>query len=214
MYFSAQTNSAAGLHCVGAALSNNGVEGPYDDVLDSPIACPTGQGGAIDSSGFQDSDGTRYVVYKIDGNAIGSGGLCNNGGPDYKPTPLMLQKVGPDGVTLVDSPVQLLDRDAGDGPLIEAPSITRMANGKYVMYFSSSCYSTDFYDVTYATADAVAGPWTKYGPLFTTQNFGVTAPGGADIDADGTHMVFHAGPLGKRQMYIATVSVSGNTVTG
>lgn len=32
------------------------------------------QGGAIDPAGFVESDGSHYVVYKIDGNSIGHGG--------------------------------------------------------------------------------------------------------------------------------------------
>lgn len=62
LYFSAARN--ANLHCIGAAVADS-IEGPYT-ARDDPWACPLDQGGAIDASSFRDSDGSRYVTYKID----------------------------------------------------------------------------------------------------------------------------------------------------
>lgn len=107
-------------HCVGAATSTS-PQGPYTP-QSQPIACQTSGGGAIDPAGFQDSDGTRYVVYKVDGNNLGGGGSCGNGDESHS-TPIMLQKLASDGVTPTGNPVQILDRDSNDGPLIEAPSL-------------------------------------------------------------------------------------------
>jgi len=95
MYYSAALESSPSYHCIGAAIASN-IEGPYAPVGDSPcvspstsiktalvltcnfrLICPLSQGGAIDSSGFNDN-GTRYIVYKIDGNSIGHGGDCGN----------------------------------------------------------------------------------------------------------------------------------------
>jgi beta-xylosidase len=104
------------------------------------------QGGAIDPSGFQDADGTRYVVYKIDGNNIGHGGSCNNGVAPIVPTPIMLQQVESDGITLVGGAQEILTNGEYDGPLVEAPSLSRIsdpssAGGQlYILFFSSNCF--------------------------------------------------------------------------
>lgn len=95
--------------------------GPYTPESE-PLLCSTAGGGAIDPAGFQDTDGTRYVVYKVDGNNLGGGGSCGNGDLSHS-TPIMLQKLESNGVTITGSPVQILDRGQYDGPLIEAPSL-------------------------------------------------------------------------------------------
>jgi len=69
LYYSASTAVNPALHCVGAAVSTN-VQGPYVSVGTQPIICPLSQGGAIDASGFTDADGSRWIVYKIDGNSL------------------------------------------------------------------------------------------------------------------------------------------------
>ncbi|TKA75745.1 hypothetical protein B0A49_02580 [Cryomyces minteri] len=214
MYYSAVTNTAGEgrLHCVGAATASS-VTGPYAAVGNGPFVCPTDQGGAIDASGFRDQDRTRYVVYKVDGNAIGHGGSCNNGVAPIVPTPIMLQQVAEDGITKVGGPTQLLTNDASDGPVVEAPSMMRSPDGTYYLFFSSNCYATPDYDVAYATAFAPTGPFTKYGPLLKTGTYNLNGPGGADVDQDGKHMLFHANYGSGRAMYTAEIAVSGNLVT-
>ena len=93
MYYSAALKGLPDKHCLGVALSSNPV-GPFHPIGDTPLLCPNpdgrgynafptiaspGQGGAIDASGFRDVDGKLYITYKVDGNALGSGGSCNNG---------------------------------------------------------------------------------------------------------------------------------------
>jgi len=74
LYYSASTAANPALHCVGVAVSTN-VQGPYVAVGSQPIICPLAQGGAIDASGFTDVDGSRWIVYKIDGNSLVSAQL-------------------------------------------------------------------------------------------------------------------------------------------
>jgi beta-xylosidase len=197
-------------HCVGAATSDN-ILGPYT-AQDSPIACPLSQGGAIDPSGFTDTDGTHYVVYKIDGNSIGHGGSCGNTVDPIVPTPLMLQQLEADGITPVNDPIELLDRGDADGPLIEAPNLL-LYDGTYFLFFSSNCYSTTLYDVSYATSNSVTGPFTKSSaPLMVTNNpFEITAPGGATTTVDGQNMVFHANCPAGRCMFASAIVMSGST---
>ena len=212
MYFSATSAQNPALHCVGAATSAN-IEGPYAPAA-NPLVCPLGQGGAIDASGFKDVDGQHFVVYKVDGNALGKGGACNNMVEPIMPTPIMLQKLAADAVTPVGAPVQILDRDFRDGPLVEAPSMARSRDGTYFLFFSSNCWDSTEYDVTWATAPALAGPYTKRGPLYVHGTHGLQSPGGMDIDQDGTHMAFHANFRGSRQLYTTQVSLQGTNVLG
>ncbi|KAF2435216.1 Arabinanase/levansucrase/invertase [Tothia fuscella] len=224
MYFSAALNQFPDKHCIGVGVSKD-IEGPYS-VLDIPYICPDptasgtniksvisspGVGGAIDASGFKDRDGTRYVVYKVDGNSVGSGGSCNNGN-GQRATPIMLVAVQPDGITPKGPPVQILDRDNRDGPLVEAPNLVRTRNGQYALFFSSNCYTTPNYDVAWAVASNIAGPYTKTGPMFVTGTQGLSAPGGASIASDGVHMVFHANFNGGRAMYTTTISGDGQNI--
>ena len=76
----------------------------------------------------------------------------------------MLQEVSPsDGITPINTPIQILDRGPDDGPLIEAPSLVAVQAGgsggdvegeegvwTYVLFFSSNCWNTVWYDVSYA----------------------------------------------------------------
>lgn len=194
LHYSAATASNPLLHCIGAAYAST-PQGPYTAVA-STIACPASQGGAIDSQVFKDVDGTFYVVYKIDGNSIGHGGSCGNSVAPIVPTPIMLQKLQGDAMTPTGSPIQLLDRGTADGPLIEAPALTRDAAGNYILFFSSNCFSGSLYDVSYAWSKSISGPYTKYGPMLVTGTDGLFSPGGLSVAADGVHAIFHQGNVG------------------
>lgn len=217
LYYSASVKGQD-KHCVGVATSKE-IKGPYFS-LTQPLACPLDQGGAIDPAGFNDPDGTRYVVYKVDGNSLGGGGACGNG--DYSHgTPIMLQKLKANGVTTDGNPVQILDRDDADGPLVEAPSLV-YAGGQYVLFFSSNCFNGDLYDTSYAIADDVAGPYTKVlapdAPLLVTGGAGgkLYSPGGAMVGPEGTSMVFHSdlkrADPGTRQMWTTGITIQKGRV--
>jgi beta-xylosidase len=212
LYFAGALKGSNGqTHCIGTALSNS-IIGPYSQSIQI-LACPGNEGGAIDPDGFRDVDGTHYVTYKVDGNARGSGGLCNNGNYPQRSTPLMLQKVARDAITPVGMPIQLLDRDDNDGPLIEAPSLTRIGN-KYYLFFSSNCYSTPLYDTSFAVSNSITGPYTKRGPMILSGDLGgLVAPGGADVTPDGAFMAFHAGGVGSRFMHTARLSFDKGFIT-
>lgn len=221
MYYADEIVGNPAHHCLGVATSNN-ILGPYIP-NDTPWACPIDQGGAIDADGFQDVDGKRYVVYKVDGNSIGHGGDCMNSVAPIVPTPILLQAVEADGITPIGDPVEILDRDVYDGPLIEAPSLHRTSEGIYFLFFSSNCFSGPLYDTSYATATSIYGPYTKSErPLFITGDGpDMRGPGGSDIVKDGSRVVLHGhlddstGYVGytPRGMYTARLTFSGTTVT-
>lgn len=219
MYYSATSAGDSSKHCIGAATAPaSSPMGPFTPVNDASLACPLDQGGAIDANAFIDSDGTIYVVYKIDGNSLDGDGTTH-------PTPIMLQQLDSDGTTPVGAPIQLMDRSDLDGPLIEAPSLL-LSNGIYYLSFSSNYYNTNYYDTSYAYATSIRGPWTKqsapYAPLLVTETSSsdgpLSAPGGADFSVDGTKILFHANLNGKdisggRGLYAAYIGEGNDVIT-
>lgn len=212
MYYSGQVANHTAFHCVGAATART-ILGPYEPA-DEPFDCNLSVGGSIDPSGFKDADGKRYVVYKIDGNSIGHGGSCNNDVAPIVATPILLQEVDADGVTKIGKPIQVLDRTETDGPLVEAPTILRNNKGLYVLFFSSGCFTESTYNVNYATAPNVTGPYTRSStPLIRTDDsFGLTAPGGATPIADGSGIVFHADCDAGRCLFENKIGIQGGRV--
>ncbi|KAL2130888.1 hypothetical protein VTI74DRAFT_5818 [Chaetomium olivicolor] len=235
LYYAGQmggNNSA--FHCIGAATADS-VLGPYTP-LPEPLACPLDRGGAIDPAGFLDpATGRRWVVYKVDGNSMGSGGECGNGVEPGRATPILLQEVDDqDGVTLVGEPLEILDREAAvDGPLVEAPELFFArpesqpdGRGRYVLFYSNHCWDDPGYSVNYAVGEVgggVAGPYRRSGsnPLVGTGDaFNITAPGGAAVVASqpgnggggGGWMVFHGDCAQGRCLYGAEMVVLGETV--
>ncbi|GME26658.1 hypothetical protein GTA08_BOTSDO04181 [Neofusicoccum parvum] len=133
-------------------------------------------------------------------------------------TPLMLQAVEDDGVTASGDPVELLDNaGVSDDGLIEAPSLIKTWDGQYVLFFSSGCFSTENYTVSFAISSGdVTGPYVRAdAPLLRTGDRNLTAPGGMDAHWDAHRMVFHAqtqaDPL-VREMWIAGIAVEDGTV--
>ncbi|KAK4236608.1 glycosyl hydrolase [Achaetomium macrosporum] len=218
LYYSGLVAGSA-YHCVGAATADN-ITGPYTPG-DEPLVCPLDEGGAIDAAGFRDeTDGSRWVVYKVDGSAKGPGGPCGNGDPPGEPTPLRLQRVDEgDGVTLVGDAITILDRDPEvDGPLVEAPSLVRVGDGGggggFVLFYSSHCFNSAEYDVRYAMAERIQGPYTRKGQLIgkQTEDFGLEAPGGATGAVGRKALVFHASCPAGRCMYETEYVVEGGEI--
>ena len=211
MYYSARISDGSA-HCVGAATSQQPA-GPFIPQL-NPIACPVSIGGAIDASGFQDVDGKRYVLWKVDGNSIN------------QRTPIMIQQVAADGFTPVGDSVEILNNDPStDGPLVEAPSLA-VIDGIYFLFFSSNYFTTAQYDVSFAVSRN--GPlnggahYTKaQDPLLETGYNtlgGLYAPGGLSVGSGpDNHMVVFMADQGNdarvRQMYVGTLSVDANAGT-
>lgn len=194
LYYASATAQAPGQHCIGAATSSS-IMGPYT-ALGSTFACDLAAGGAIDPDGFKDPvSGNHYVTYKVDGNSIGHGGACSNSNTPIVPTPILLQQVASDGITTVGNPVQLVTNEASDGPDVEAPTIYYSSASKtYFLLFSSGCYVDASYTVIVASATSVTGPYTRAGtPYLVTGSTAadVYIPGGVDVSADGSKVVFH-----------------------
>lgn len=184
MYFTV-ANTKPASQCIGVATATS-PEGPFDPVGDTPLLCPIEDGGAIDSSTFTDTDGTRYLVWKNDGNSRGLD------------TWLQLTPLSPDGLTLAGPTAKLIKQTAAwEGSLVEAPVLVRHGPN-YVLFYSANNYGDDSYAIGYATAETVTGPFSKHPePLLSTasSNGRFTGPGGQDVVEvpDGSDwLIFHS----------------------
>jgi arabinan endo-1,5-alpha-L-arabinosidase len=194
------------LQCIGVA-TGTAPTGPFTPVGDKPLICPADLGGAIDPASFVDADGTRYLLWKNDGNCCG------------KDTWLWLQRTTPDGLRLVGSPTKLIKQDqAWEGNLVEAPDLVRHGS-TYTLLYSANDYSGEKYATGYATAPKITGPYTKAAqPLLTTAATDVIGPGGEDVVAgeDGrSWIVFHGWDDAKsrRALYVLPLTWQGDRPT-
>ena len=199
LYYAAALNQSGSFHCIGTATASR-PEGPYTPG-EEPIICPQHKGGAIDPAVFVDETDSDalYLAYKVDGSTIGHGGECGNEKDPIEPTPIMLQRLTTDGLSVDHDAeaVQLLDRTEEDGPLVEAPQIVK-AGDYYFLFYSSGCTRRPDYDLRYATSSHLTGPYERHEPAFlTTPEFRLTAPGSASVrfaSSIGGHGIGTTGP--------------------
>jgi beta-xylosidase len=132
----------------------------------------------------------------------------------------MLQKMMPDGLSPDGYPIQILDRTDIDGPLVEAPAIIRSHEGIYYLFYSSGCTQSPTYDVKYASAQSVDGPYIRVPEsLLATGDWGLEAPGSVGMGQDGNgawNMGFHSRVWvpegGVRAMFTASLELDGELV--
>ncbi|KAI0849803.1 glycoside hydrolase family 43 protein [Daldinia vernicosa] len=166
LYFSGQRKG--GRRCAGVATADY-AQGPFE-ATPQPLICDDAGGGIIDP---------------VDGNALGG---PKNG--DYKPTPIRIQKVTRDGLTLQGSPKTILNHagDKNDG-LMEGPAMYKRKPGSYVLFFSTHC---DSYDIQYAWATKPDGDFEHRKTLARSgPNQPIYEPGHMDIASDGKTIAFH-----------------------
>lgn len=170
LYFTA-TDTASGKQCIGAAFASDPA-GPFTSPAATPLVCPVDEGGAIDASVFTEDDGTRFLVWKNDGNCCGLD------------TWIHLRQLSADGTALVGAETKLIKQtEPWEGHLVEAPVIVKHA-GSYVLLYSANDYGGDSYATGAATASGLLGPYTKHGgPILSTSGSGgrYRGPGGADL---------------------------------
>jgi beta-xylosidase len=171
LYFAAHARGTV-RQCIGAATSPD-AGGPFVPASTEPLVCQLELGGSIDPHPFVDADGTPYLMWKADGNAIGGASV------------LFSQRLRPDGLGLEGDPSPLLRNDAAwEAPLIENPALVAVG-GRYVLLYSGGWWESAAYATGYATCDTPLGPCAKVttgAPLHTT-DAGVAGPGGASVIA-------------------------------
>ncbi|PSK91268.1 glycosyl hydrolase family 43 [Haloactinopolyspora alba] len=183
VYYTA-LSTRSGRQCIGRAVASSPA-GPFVDESETPLICQADEGGSIDASPFTDTDGTRYLLWKNDGNAVGVD------------TWIYAQRLTPDGLELAGEPARLMRQDqAWEGHLVEAPFLW-LRDGTYYLFYSANDYASASYAVGYAVCDGPLGPCTKPSdePILTTSD-DAAGPGHCMlVEKDGrTWMVYHAWP--------------------
>lgn len=180
----------AGRQCLAVATAEDPA-GPFVDDSSEPLLCQLDLGGSIDSSPFEDADGTRYLFWKSDGNCCGI------------PVRMFAAELSPDGRSLVGNPTDIgLAVDAPwERHLIEAPTVL-LREGMYFLFYSANDYGSRNYATGYATADTVLGPYrdAEENPILASSPaVGVSGepagPGHQSVIADGAGdlwIVYHA----------------------
>lgn len=209
-YFSAYEKAKDGTkpHCIGAAISDE-IAGVYHPVNDFKQCNETG---VIDPAWFKDDDGKQYVVYKTDRPKVFLEiREVSNRGP----------KEGVQWTGNAQPLLKMHSQGHSDGYNLEAPYIFKNS-GIYFLAYSTHFYGDGSYDVQYATAKNVKGPYTraKEPLLKTTDAFGckLIGPGSPSFqkscdDEKTVKIIFHGlkdpiKPM-RRQLYTATVHVNG-----
>ncbi|KAI8946383.1 glycoside hydrolase family 43 protein [Xylaria longipes] len=217
MYYTAWKKG--GTHCIGVATSATAT-GPYTP-KSQPLICDDAGGGTIDASGYDDGT-NRWILWKVDGSSLGGATTCANTptGTTYYPTPIMIQQMNRDAMTLVGSPSKILDNvGANNDGIVEAPSLYKIADGSYVLFYSAHCYSSDNYDIEAAFSSTINGAYTNRVIVMNTANpYRIYGPGGLDLDPNGHSVVFHGrlaanNPTGVRELYSADINISTGSVT-
>lgn len=171
-----------GKRAIGAAVADAPL-GPYTQQA-APLV--TDAIGAIDPSFFEDTDGKRYLLWKIAGNSVG------------QPTPIYLRELAADGLHFAPGSTKVeLIRNAPatwEGPLVEAPWLVKH-DGMYYLFYSGNFFN-EKYRVGVARAASVAGPYTKKGAPILGNNAKWVGPGhNSVVQADGLdYIVYHAWP--------------------
>ncbi|KAF7563747.1 hypothetical protein G7046_g405 [Stylonectria norvegica] len=218
MYYTAHRNG--GNHCIGAATASTAM-GPFTP-QSAPLICNDAGGGVIDASGYDDGV-DRWIVWKVDGSSLGGATSCPSGGAKsstYITTPIMIQKVARDALTLQGSAKKILDNvGANNDGIVEAPVLYKINSSLFVLFYSAHCYLSDDYDIEYAFSTTIDGTYSNRGLLLrTVDNKGVFGPGGLDLDPNGRNAVFH-GRLGAnqgsaaRELYSAVLTINGNAIS-
>lgn len=151
LYYTA-ANPKLSTQCVGVAVAAS-PKGPFIDSSAEPLVCQPEEGGTIDANPFRDADGSLYLYYKSDGNAVGKRSI------------IWGQKLSPDGLKLAGTPVALLQDDQKwEWKLVEAPAMVK-SPGAYQMFYSAAYYGWDYpkerlsrYATGYADCAGPLGP--------------------------------------------------------
>ncbi|CAI9403422.1 glycoside hydrolase family 43 protein [Aestuariimicrobium sp. T2.26MG-19.2B] len=204
LYYTTKSPDPA-LQCLSVASSAT-LAGPYTDVSTAPIICETTEGGSIDASPFIDDDGSAWLYWKNDGNAISAD------------TWMKVQALSKDGLHVVGTPTRLFKQDqVWEGPLVEGPAVVKV-DGVYHLFYSGNGFWSDKYGVGHAVSDKPTGPFTKDPEPLLTSNDVAAGPGHNQLFKVGDQWwtAYHAWPPGSvgdetvgRQLWLGRVTFDG-----
>jgi xylan 1,4-beta-xylosidase len=133
--------------CVAVASAPN-PSGPYTDY--GPLVCQ--EIGSIDPMAVVDEDGSRYLIWKEDGNSR------------HQPTPIWAQRLNEDGTKLVGSKKELIRNDpkSWEGGIVEGAFILRHDGWFYLFYSGNACCGRScHYAMGVARSRNLFGTWEK-----------------------------------------------------
>lgn len=181
VYYTAQDRESS-RQCITRAVGGS-PKGPFTDDSASPMVCQIDQGGSIDPSAVIAEDGTPWLTWKSEGFGA-------------EPASIWSQRLSPDGLSLVGSPVQLIRADqTWEHGVVEGPYMV-LDSGAWYLFYSGGDWKTRGYGVGYATCDGPAGPCTKprSTPMLASDGR-LAGPGGQELFRDTAGrvwMAFHA----------------------
>ena len=174
---------SSGRQCIAAAASVL-PQGPYRDVLGSPLLCQRELGGSIDPTVATERDGTRHLVWKNDGNCCGL------------PVGIWEQPLASDGLHVVGTAHRLLVADQPwEGGVIEEPAMVPASRGGWWLFYSGNVWDVTAYGTGLAYCRSIDRPCQKTasGPVLKTHS-GQASPGGLEtfVDAHGNRWAVYA----------------------
>ncbi|MFN2506686.1 MAG: glycoside hydrolase family 43 protein [Acidimicrobiales bacterium] len=188
LYYTVRQRSS-GRQCISTAISLL-PQGPFLDLSLRPLICQLDRGGSIDPYPFVDRNGSAYLLWKSDDNALG------------RPTSLWGRRLTPDGLSLSGSTVRLLDSDQPwEGGVVEGPAMV-FAGGTYYLFYSANRWDSAESATGYATCATPLGPCTKVttsAPWMASHGDAV-GPGGPAFFSDDTgrtRIAYHAWSPGR-----------------
>lgn len=208
MYYTARA-VRLGRQCISVATSLTPA-GPFSDVSTAPLVCQLDHGGSIDPFPLVGPDGTAYLLWKSDDNAVGGAPV------------LWAQRLAADGLSLLGQRVALLRQSQSwEGGVIEGPSMVA-AQGRYYLFYGANRWNSASASMGYAVCRSPLGPCadaSAAGPWMSTHG-AVVGPSGPSVflDAGTVKIAYHAwwphepagGRGGVRALWIDSLRFSGS----
>jgi beta-xylosidase len=184
MYYTVR-QASSGRQCLSVATSLR-PGGPFDDRSSGPLVCQLNHGGSIDPNPFVAPNGTAYLLWKSDDNAIGQA------------TNLWAAPLSLSGLTLAAAPSLMLTEKprSWQVPVVEGPAM--VANGRrYYLFYGANNWDSANAAIGYATCASPLGPCTDAStssPWLASRGTAVGPSGPAIfIDSTGkTRLAYHA----------------------
>jgi beta-xylosidase len=171
--------------CLGAARAER-IEGPWHD-LGQPLLRDATVG-MIDAHRYDDG-GQAWLLWKADGNAF----------KPARPTPLFVQRLDADGITLVGERREIMHNDLPwEGDVVEGPWIVKRPDALYLFYAANK-FNSEKYATGVARAATIDGEFVKKPePILTSSSRGVGPGHGCAVTFKGRDLfIYHAWDEGR-----------------
>ncbi len=191
MYYTATESQSPGYQCIGAATAPaNSPLGPYQP-SPRPVVCQDGSawgaptimgssalGGSIDPDLFHDNSGNWWLLWKSDGNRVGSPSTIWSV-PLQEQSNQLLPETSTTSQLLTDT------QSSWEGSVIEGPDMYEVTTtDSYYLFFSGIDEGSSAYAIGWASCSGPAGPCqdrtTLSGPILSSGP-GMSGPGGPDV---------------------------------